>query len=183
MISIADSTIHLAIAFMTMVLLAASVTDLLYHRIPNALLIPALAAALLLGGIDNGIGGLLASLAGVCVGLLILMPLYVSGGTSAGDVKLLGVVGAYLGPLGVFFAGMFTFIAGAVFGLLWIGSKIIWTTSRQHLEQSHIGQARATAESRPECGKKETSAFAYAPSIFVGSLCAVWYQGLLTMGG
>lgn len=168
---------------MILMLLISSVTDLLYHRIPNALLVPALAAALLLGALHNGMGGLGLSLAGLCVGLFMLMPLYVAGGTSAGDVKLLGVAGAFLGPLGALFAGMFTFIAGAVLGLLWIASNMARTTARHHLAGSEVIRGRTIMDARAEGAAQQKSAFAYAPAILVGAVCAAWYQGLMVVGG
>ena len=110
----------LAAIYLLAMLSIATVTDLLSHRIPTALLAPSLLVAAILGAVSAGFAGLLAAGAGLCVGLAMLLPLYVVGGTAAGDVKLLAVAGAYLGPAGAFVAGMFTFVAGALFGIAWI---------------------------------------------------------------
>ena len=169
----------LSFASMAMMLLASTASDLLYHRIPNAFLVPALAVALLLGGFHDGLYGLLVSVAGLFAGMFVLMPLYVAGGTSAGDVKLLGVVGAYLGPMGALFAGIFTFIAGAVFALLWLTWISLRKLSHQELAISSSRQGNNLVAD----DKQEKSAFAYAPAILVGAISAVWFDGMRVWGG
>lgn len=174
---------QLVVGCMILVLVASCVTDLISRRIPNAFTAPALAVALLLGAMQDGAWGVLAALGGLWVGFFMLLPLYLSGGTAAGDVKLLGVAGAYLGPTGAFFAGMFTFVAGAVLGLFWIA----WTRYGSEALGNLIGPqfgliAQPAQMPRGDSGEKR-SAFAYAPAILAGSVAAAWYQGLVVIGG
>jgi prepilin peptidase CpaA len=49
---------------------------------------------------------------------LFLVP-YVLGGMGPGDVKLMGVVGAFLGPAGALWAALFAGVAGGVLALIW----------------------------------------------------------------
>ena len=160
-------------------LVIATMTDLVSHRIPNVLLAPSLSIALLLSLVTQGPGGMLAALGGLAVGLAMLMPLYVMGAMGAGDVKLLGVAGAFLGPTSALIAGLITYVAGAVFGLLWIGWRlcgpgIISSVSAIFETQNlklNVGEILLITR------KKNT--FAYAPAIAVGTSVTLWQQGWL----
>ena len=174
---------QLVIGCMMLVLVASCITDLVSRRIPNAFTAPALAIALLLGGIQDGAWGVLSALGGLWVGFFMLLPLYIAGGTAAGDVKLLAVAGAYLGPTGAFFAGMFTFVAGAIFGLIWITWRRFGATALRQLAGTHAGLEAHLAQVSMDGGEGNRSAIAYAPAILAGSVAAAWYQGLISIGG
>lgn len=176
---------QLVVGCMMLVLVASCITDLVSRRIPNAFTAPALAVALLLGGIQDGAWGVLGALGGLWVGFLMLLPLYIAGGTAAGDVKLLAVAGAYLGPTGAFFAGMFTFVAGAIFGLIWITWNRFGATALRQLAGTHTGLVAQLAQVSVSMndGEGNRSVIAYAPAILAGSVAAAWYQGLITFGG
>ena len=62
---------------------------------------------------NAGSHGLLMSAAGILTGLAIFLPLYFAKGLSAGDVKAMGAVGAFVGPQGTVLAAAWTLIAGA----------------------------------------------------------------------
>src|SRR6266487_4394530 len=96
-----------------------AVFDVRTHRIPNWLVL--LGAITCIAGqmiqpalLDFGIGG---ALKGIAVGFALLLPLYLLRATGAGDVKLMAMVGAYLGPWGVASAALLSFIAGGVLAL------------------------------------------------------------------
>jgi prepilin peptidase CpaA len=170
--------IPLAVGFSLLaVLLISSVTDLAWHRIPNTLLMPALVVALALQASGDGLDGMLAAGAGLVVGLAFLMPLYAMGGMGAGDVKLLGVVGALV-------AGIATLIAGALLGsayIAWRSIRPILAYQAWKLMQSyHACNTRVPAPSllvTPIRG----SGFAYAPAIAAGAIFAMWQQGLVAL--
>lgn len=68
--------------------------------------------------------GILNSIAGLCVGLIILLPFYALGVIGAGDAKLLSMIGAFIGPQAIIKVALFSFIAGgllALFVALWKG--------------------------------------------------------------
>ena len=174
---------QLVVGCMMLVLVASCITDLNSRRIPNAFTAPALAIALLLGGMQGGAWGVLGTLGGLCVGFFMLLPLYIAGGTSAGDVKLLAVAGAYLGPTGAFFAGMFTFVAGAIFGVIWIAWHRFGATALRQLAGTHTGLVAQLVQVSIHDSQENQSAIAYAPAILAGSVAAAWYQGLITIGG
>lgn len=99
------------------ILLALAVAyDLCTRRIPNSLIVVGLGVGLALQGWHGGWTGMLWSLCGVGVACLIL-PAYAVGGVGAGDVKLLGAVGALLGPLFLLWALLGTVLAGGLMAL------------------------------------------------------------------
>lgn len=179
-------------------LVISSITDVLFHRIPNVLLACALAVAITTSLSTNGLHGLFDCVAGLGIGLLILMPFYVMGGMGAADVKLLGVAGSFLGGTGVLVAGLATLVIGAVYGIAWAGWRLIRPTGNQGGVNlwfprlaavlpslaiwlgnfSSTPQTTGAVAGRAENGKKMT--FAYAPAIATGSAFAMWQQGWIT---
>ena len=132
----------------------ASWSDLGQRRIPNALVLSGwiLACAVHLWELQAGrlpLAGatLWAPLAGGAVGALMLLPMYLCSGMAAGDVKLMSMVGAFLGPSTALWAALFAMVAGGVLALLW------WTAARW-LRRDH-------AQGLP-----------YAPAIAVGAVAA-----------
>ncbi|NLI81241.1 MAG: prepilin peptidase [Deltaproteobacteria bacterium] len=99
-------------------LAVCAVFDLFYRRIPNWLTYPAMTAALIFRGINGGVDELLQGLSGLAVGMALLMPVYLVKGMGAGDVKLMGVVGAFLGPKEAFVAFLWTGVTGGVYALI-----------------------------------------------------------------
>lgn len=84
---------------MTLVLtVVAGVTDLRARRIPNWLTVSGLAIGLGTHTWLGGWRGALTSLEGAGLALAILLPLVLMRGLGAGDWKLMGAVGACVGP-------------------------------------------------------------------------------------
>jgi prepilin peptidase CpaA len=92
------NTHPLALAGLIMVLILALITDIRSHKIPNWLTYPTIFLAILLYFDVDGFRGLLFSTEGFGLGLVLLMPFHMLGLMGAGDVKLMGAVGAVLGP-------------------------------------------------------------------------------------
>lgn len=88
--------------------------DLRYRRIPNWLSLAGLAGALLLHGTRHGLAGLWAALAGALVGFALFLVFYLVGGMGGGDLKLMAVFGALLGPSGIVVAAVFAAILGGL---------------------------------------------------------------------
>jgi len=104
-------------------LVVASVTDLLYRKINNWLTLPCMLFGLISHSYVNGFDGFLFSLGGTVVGLGLLMFFYLFGMMGAGDVKLMGAVGSFLGPSGVFQAFLFTALAGGIYAVAVLAVK------------------------------------------------------------
>ncbi len=183
-----DEMVNTATALLLFVLLGVSVaTDLRSRRIPNLLLLPALSLALMLHAIDAGVAGLGTATGGLAVGLAMLMPLYAIGGMGAGDVKLLGVIGSFLGPWGAVVAGMATMIAGAVLGIVFLLWQRFWpvlgTQTAQFSSPHNLTAATPPvfepAQNGPRNSYIRNSYIPYAPAIAAGTIVALWYLDFL----
>ena len=104
--------------FLIIVLLIAVVNDVKFSKIPNWLTFPSMIIWISFHTGFRGLEGLLFSLSGVGVGIAVFIIPYLFGGTGAGDVKLMGAVGALLGPKGVFIAFLATSIVGGIYALI-----------------------------------------------------------------
>ena len=103
----------------------AAYVDWRTSRLPNGLTLGGLACALVASLLPQGIGPL-DSILGAASALVLLFPLWMLRVTGAGDVKLLAMVGAFLGVPGIFFAIFLTMAAGGVYalGLGWFGGNL-----------------------------------------------------------
>lgn len=99
------------------VLAVAVYTDLKSQRIPNGLTFPAMCCALAHHGLARGADGLLFGLAGLGLGLALMLGPYLSGLMGAGDVKLMAAVGALLGPGPGLEAFLYACLAGGIYAL------------------------------------------------------------------
>jgi prepilin peptidase CpaA len=101
------------------VLAVATFTDLRSRRIPNWLVLPFLAAGVVVGGVLHGWQGVGHSLEGLGLGALIFGILFAMGGMGMGDVKLFAAIGAWVGPSQLMFALVVTGLAGGLMALCW----------------------------------------------------------------
>jgi len=149
--------------------LTATVIDIRERRIPNVVTgsMAAVGIALAASGWSGVSIG--ASLAGMLVGLLLMVPGHALGATGAGDVKLMAAVGAVLGIHAIVNAFLFTAIAGGVLA-------IVVAIHRRRLRATLSGTSRLIASpagARQELqGAAKASRFAYGPAIAIGSLLA-----------
>lgn len=95
----------------------AAIIDLRSRRIPNLLIVAGLIAALLANlWLHSGAGWTTWGL-GMLTGFALFLPLYLMRGMGAGDVKLIAMVGAFLGPSATIRVALITFIVGGVLTL------------------------------------------------------------------
>lgn len=96
----------------------AVLSDLRARRIPNLLILVGLLAGWLGAYAAAGIPGLLDSLGGMALGIILFFPFFIPRLVGAGDVKLFGVVGGIVGLDAVLPVFFFTLLAGGVLGVL-----------------------------------------------------------------
>jgi prepilin peptidase CpaA len=98
------------------VLFVAAWTDVRSRRVSNEWLGLGLVAYVILSflfGLDPR-----TALVGGVLGLLVFLPFYWLGGMGAADLKLMGLVGVYLGPHGLLYSALYTALAGGVLAVL-----------------------------------------------------------------
>ncbi|WP_165867331.1 A24 family peptidase [Paenibacillus pinisoli] len=113
-----DTTIVLlAVAIQLMI---AFITDIRHQTISNWLTGTSFAVGLLYHGLAGGMGaqGWLYSAAGAAAGFLPLLILYAFGGIGAGDVKLFGALGAWIGAVMIAQLMMYAILYAGAFGVL-----------------------------------------------------------------
>jgi len=112
--------IHMDIVFWVTILVVgiAGIWDLTFSRIPNWLTFPAMVFAVGYHVLTSSVAGLLLSISGLLVGFFIFLSFYILGGMGAGDVKLMAAIGAFIGPRDVFYAALFTAIAGGIYAAI-----------------------------------------------------------------
>lgn len=78
-------------------IVAAMICDARHHRLPNKLTVTIALMGLGLNGLLGGSSGLVSAFLGLLIGFFVLMPFYLFRMLGAGDIKLLGALGAFLG--------------------------------------------------------------------------------------
>lgn len=99
------------------ILIVSVVVDIRVRKIPNILTFPAMLLGLVYHTVTNGWSGLAFSAEGLVVGIAIFIIPYIMGGMGAGDAKLMGVIGAMIGPKSVLIASLFTAVVGGIYAL------------------------------------------------------------------
>jgi prepilin peptidase CpaA len=108
------SLTSLTIVGALVVALIACICDLRTRRIPNTLTFGAALAGMCLHSAVDGAAGFSTAFGGWLTGLALFLPFYLLRGLGAGDVKLLGAVGAWLGPAMAMWTGLWGALAGGV---------------------------------------------------------------------
>lgn len=108
------------VPMLVLLLALAAWTDWRTLRVPNWLTVPGMAWGLYFSAIHGTsvASGLFAGALGLLTGLLLLLPLFALRVLGAGDVKLMAMVGAFLGALATFKAALVIGIVGGVAAVL-----------------------------------------------------------------
>jgi prepilin peptidase CpaA len=146
---------------------SGAVIDLRTRRVPNWLTGGLAALGLLLAAVRGHELGY--AIAGIVLGLVLMLPGHIAGATGAGDVKLLAALGAWLGPGGTAAAFLYSALAGGVLAIL-------ISVHRGRLRAT-VARTAALARSRDLAAEIRRApadgGFAYAPAIAAGALAVV----------
>ncbi len=156
----------------------AVASDVRFHRIPNWLTLPALLAALVASPWAGATSGPLEAALGAALGFALLVGPYALGGMGAGDVKVLMVLGAWLGPETTFGAAVWAVIAGGAFGVIVLALRGQFIPYVQRWGRTLIGslKLRRIYYEPPTAGSIASGGIPFAAAIAVG-LAAQWYGG------
>jgi prepilin peptidase CpaA len=170
---------HVSLVILLLLLVIAAGIDMQRHRIPNVLSLGGIVLGIALQGWASGLPGIIAGAGGTAVGIGIFLPFYLAHGMGAGDVKLMGTVGAFLGPKFALLASGLCLGAGGVLAIIILISrgglkdlairymstfKCLITTGKL----SHIP---------PKPGEVASVKFPYATAIGIGTLVTLWWMG------
>ena len=108
-----SSLAPMATAALVGVLFLAAGFDIAQRKVPNALIIGGISMAFAFAA-ASGLLGVGRMALGTLAALVILVPVYAGGLMGAGDVKLISVVGGFLGVHQLLFALLCIFVAGGV---------------------------------------------------------------------
>jgi prepilin peptidase CpaA len=92
----ATQTIWIFVIALTLV---AGVVDFRTRKIPNLITIPGMVAGITLRTAMSGWTGAKVAVEGAVLALVLLLPLVLARALGAGDWKLMGAVGAFVGPI------------------------------------------------------------------------------------
>ncbi|MGV2290628.1 prepilin peptidase [Trinickia sp. YCB016] len=137
-------------------------TDIVSRRIPNVVIAIGLIASLVVQAWLHGpLAGGANWLAGVSTGFALLVPFYLVRGMAAGDVKLLMMIGTWVGPEMTFHIALATFLIGGAWSL-------VVTMSRGRTRQL-LWNLWSLLNNTTRAGRN-AGAMRYAPVASVGSL-------------
>lgn len=143
--------------------------DLRSRRVPNSITAGTAAIGIGLAALHATGPSVTAALAGLVVGLLLMMPGHLVGATGAGDVKLFAALGTLLGPAGIGVAFIYTAIAGGLLAVLVaVGRRRLQVTVDRAGALLRTGGANVVEIEAPTADNR----FAYAPAIAIGALVA-----------
>ncbi|SFE45559.1 A24 family peptidase [Trichococcus pasteurii] len=105
-------------ALLLMLVAASGFFDLKERKIPNKITFTGILIGILFNSITGGWTGLLQSIIGMFAGLAIFFIPFVMGGMGAGDVKLMGAIGALMGWRFSLITALYSAIVGGIMVLL-----------------------------------------------------------------
>src|SRR5690349_5683809 len=123
---------HWNVWLVTVVLVLAAVIDGFELKVPNWVTFPFILSGWAYSTVAFGWEGLLWSLGGTALGMSILMLFYAIGGMGAGDVKLMGGVGAWMYWTHTWYCIVGFAITGAVLAVAMVVLSGKW---KHHYEQ------------------------------------------------
>ena len=167
---------ELRIALLLLLVFAAMLFDIRSHRIPNWLVF----AGLLIGVVFHTFlsygWGLGYALQGAAVGFGLFLPLYMVRGMGAGDVKLMSMVGAFLGPASALGAVLTTLVAGGVLAIgaaLWKGALLMLLANLRFMLSHAAVKAVSGAGAGIEAAPTSAGTLPYAVAIAGGTFIQV----------
>lgn len=161
---------------LTGVLAVAVATDLHNRKIYNWLTFPAMAVGLLLSTAMGGLGGLESSLIGFFAGIVVFaIGFFLNAGyMGAGDVKLMGAIGLWLGWPSIIATVLYVTAVGGIMALLAAIYHGSLTRLFKNIYWALVGLAvggNATIDAKDSAAP----ALPYGVSIVLGTLLAMLY--------
>jgi prepilin peptidase CpaA len=157
---------------------AACGCDLRTRRIPQVITLGGAVAGVLFHLGSGGWSGAGWSVAGWALGIAVFLAPFSLGGLGAGDVKLLGALGAWLGPGDVLWLALYAGVAGGVLAVAvsLVTGYFLRALTNVCLLVMHwrVNGVRPLPELTLEHGRGPR--LAYAVPIFAGTMVRLWLR-------
>lgn len=174
----ASSYAAINVAALLALLACAVWFDIRSRRIPNRLVVSGMAASFAIQAF-SGLHGLQAWGLGLMAGFGLLLPIYLFRAMGAGDVKLMAMVGSFLGPVATLGVVMATLIAGGVLAVLVALSKGALLQTLRNVQL--VLSSRASKHSDGHLGMQPPASSAgslpYAIAIAIGTVAHLLLTG------
>lgn len=161
------------LVLLVLLLLLATAVDLRERRIPNKLVASGIILALAFHIIAPQGQGVVFALSGLGAGMALFLPMYAMRVMGAGDVKLMGMIGAFLGAGSVLGAALASMAAGGVLAITMAAGKRMLPQMLTNLgdivRQFHIKQMIGPGVS-PMAPVASVGKMPYAIAITAGTL-------------
>ncbi|HMP06807.1 MAG TPA: prepilin peptidase [Lacipirellulaceae bacterium] len=170
----------------TITLIVAAIIDGLKLKVPNWITFPMILSGWAYSAMLSpfaGWEGLWLSLIGTAVGLALLLPAYAVGGMGAGDVKLLGGVGAWMWGTATLYAFAVSALVGGVIAVGMVVSRGAWQKHKNQFwmilnEIATVKDPEKLAEIAAE-RKPRMFLLPYGIPIAIGSIAYFAWSGML----
>jgi prepilin peptidase CpaA len=172
-VALAGLLLDLRYGVLTVFLLAAVYTDLASRKIPNRLVYSGWGLAIACQTMLPSGEGLWVSLQGMGLGLAMFLPLYFVRAMGAGDVKLMAMVGAFVGPQLIIGATLVTLVAGGVMAVMATLGKREFRKLIENLKVMFLGSMTKLAAGQlpvPDQPAASVGKLPYALAITTGTL-------------
>ena len=173
----------MAIKFLelSILLVLALISDIKSCKIKNTLTVPFMIVAIVINSVHSGMSGLIDSLLGISIPVILLFILFGLRMLSAGDIKLFCAIGSIMGMNFVLETICFSFLAGGLIGLavMTIRGNIRERTKFLHNYLKTCLITFSISEYVHESGQEKSGLFRFAYAIAAGSLVALNFHFLL----
>lgn len=149
-------------------------TDLKERRILNAVTFPTIIIGIIIHTYSSGLTGLAFSAKGMGIGIALLLIPFIMGGMGAGDVKLLGAIGALKGSVFLLHSFVFTCLAGGLIALFVIIKSRKFKETKDRLTNLILFK-NINSLSKDEYHHS----FPYGVAIFIGTITALLRGGIV----
>ena len=168
---------HGSVVVLIFLLVTSAGIDIQQHRIPNVLSLGGIILGVALQGWASGFSGVMAGIGGAAVGLGIFLPFYLAHGMGAGDVKLMGAAGAFLGPMNALLAtGLSLAAGGAIAVIILLARGSLHTLLKRYWETLVCFIRTLRVEYiPPPAGDVAAMKFPYAAAILIGTVATLWW--------